>query len=156
MRVMVNDRVDVALAAQADGVHLKAASIGVADARCLAPADWIVGRSVHELAEVEAAAREGADYLLFGSIFATRSKPPGWPVAGLDGLRAAVAAARQVPVLAIGGVGVAEAAAVAATGAAGIAAIDAFQPSQHDFLEASVQEAVIRLRLAFDSTRSLS
>ncbi len=156
MRVLVNDRVDVALAADADGVHLKGTSAGIADVRRLSPAEWIVGCSVHELEEIRIAAREGADYLVFGSIFATRSKPPGWPAAGLDRLAAAVAAAGEVPVLAIGGVGVAEAARVAATGAAGIAAIDAFQPSRRDSLEDSVQDAVKRLRLAFDSTGSVS
>ncbi len=123
-RVLVNDRVDVALAAGVDGVHLRADSAPTADARRLGPAGWIVGRSVH--APDEAGGELDATYVLFGAVFPTRSKPDR-PAAGLDRLRDAVAASHR-PVLAIGGMTPERAAAARAVGAAGVAAIGVFLP----------------------------
>jgi thiamine-phosphate pyrophosphorylase len=126
-RVLVNDRVDIALAAGADGVHLRAASYPALRARELLGDAAIVGRSVHEGGEVSAAgAAGGLDYVVFGTVFATRSKPEGHPVAGLDGLRAVVQSVGELPVLAIGGVTEARIREIAATGAAGLAAIGLF------------------------------
>lgn len=122
-RVLVNDRADIAVAAAAHGVHLREDSPPAARVRALARSPLIVGRSVHSAAAVRAAS--GAyDYLLFGTVFSSRGKPTGHPVAGLDALRGACAAA-DAPVLAIGGIDAGRAAAVAGTGAAGIAAVDA-------------------------------
>lgn len=118
--LLVNDRVDVALAAGADGVHLARKSLPVAAARPLLPGR-LLGVSVHSLAEAVAAARAGADYLTFGSVFPTRSHP-GQAPAGPEAL-AEVVAAVDVPVLAIGGITPANVAAVLATGAAGVAVI---------------------------------
>jgi thiamine-phosphate pyrophosphorylase len=126
-RVLVNERVDIALAAGAAGVHLRAASYSAVRARALLGDAAIIGRSVHGADETSAAvAAGGLDYVVFGTVFATRSKPEGHPVAGLDGLRETVRACGRLPVLAIGGVTGARAGEIAATGAAGIAAIGLF------------------------------
>jgi thiamine-phosphate pyrophosphorylase len=124
-KVVVNDRLDVALAAGAHGVHLKGESIGTASARALAPVGMLVGRSVHSVNEAVAAARDGADYLICGTVFESRSKAPGHRPAGLA-LVEEVVAAVPIPVVAIGGVTIDRLAEVAATGAAGIAAIGLF------------------------------
>jgi thiamine-phosphate diphosphorylase len=125
-RVLVNDRLDVALAAGAHGVHLRSASFPASEVRRLAPPAFVVGRSVHDAAEARAVAAGGdLDYLIAGTVFPTPSKP-GARLLGLDGLRAVVEAA-GVPVLAIGGIASGDrAAAVAGTGAAGVAAIGLF------------------------------
>ena len=125
-RVVVNDRIDVALACGADGVHLRADSVPVAEARRLLPAPRLVGRSVHSVQEAIAAS--DADYLIAGTVFPSASKSTG-PLAaellGIEGLRAIVNAS-AVPVLAIGGVTPDRIDSVLAAGAAGIAAIGLF------------------------------
>lgn len=126
-RVVVNDRLDVALCTGADGVHLRGDSAPPASVRALVPRGFIVGRSVHDAAEAAELGRD-VDYLLAGTVWASRSKPAGQRVMGTDGLAAVVAAAR-VPVLAIGGVTVDRVSEVAAAGAAGIAAIGLFMAS---------------------------
>jgi thiamine-phosphate pyrophosphorylase len=128
-RVVVNDRVDVALAAGAAGVHLRSDSMAASDVRRLVPPSFIVGRSVHGVPEaVEAEDRGGCDYLVFGTVFESASKPAGHRVAGLDGLER-VCGAVSLPVLAIGGVTVGNAGLAMATGAAGVAAIGLFTHS---------------------------
>ena len=156
VRVVVNDRIDVGLASHADGVHLKRSSVPVADARRLAPPGWMIGRSVHSLSDLAHGITAGVDYLIFGSVFPTRSKPVNWETAGLAGLEAAVTAASPLPVLAIGGIGWAQTAEVARTGAAGVAAIDAFLPTDAARIADTVHEAVGRMRMAFDSILPLS
>lgn len=123
-RVMVNDRLDVALAAGAHGVHLKTESLDTALVRRLAPRAFLVGRSVHSPEGAEQAARAGADYVIVGTVFETRSKP-GRAASGLDLLRETVRRC-PIPVLAIGGMTADRAPDVAATGAAGMAAIQLF------------------------------
>lgn len=118
--LIVHDRVDVALAVGADGVHLPSTGLPVADARTLAGDRLLVGVSTHARSEVEAAARDGADYVVFGPVWPTPGK--GAPV-GVDALADAVAAAR-IPVFALGGVDGARARACAAVGA-GVACIRA-------------------------------
>ena len=123
---MVSDRVDVALAAGAQGVHLRSDGPPGRDVRRLAPEGFIVGRSIHSVDEAAAHGGEGMyDYLLFGTVFRSESKPDGHVPAGL-GTLAAACAASAVPVLAIGGIDVARAAQVAGAGASGIAAIGLF------------------------------
>ena len=124
-RVIVNDRVDVALAAGAHGIHLPGHGVPASRVRALAPRGFLIGRSVHHATEAALMEQEGGlDYLVFGTLFPTPSKADIHP-AGLRGLSAAVAAVR-LPVLAIGGVTVEHAAAIARTGAAGAAAIGLF------------------------------
>lgn len=123
--MVVNDRLDVALAAGAHGVHLRADSFAAPQARGCAPSPFLIGRSVHSVAEAaDASAAGGLDYLVFGTVFPTPSKP-GLPAAGVAGL-AAVAAATTLPVLAVGGVTERQAGQVMSAGAAGIAAISMF------------------------------
>ncbi len=121
-RLLVNGRVDVALAAGADGVHLPADGIPVASLRRRFGSGMLIGRSTHRLAEVERARDEGADYVTFGPVYATPGK--GEPV-GLAELRRATAAG--IPVYALGGVTLERFEELAGTGAAGIAAIRLFQ-----------------------------
>jgi len=125
-RVVVNDRLDVALACAADGVHLRADSIAVEAARRLAPHGFRIGRSIHGAAEAAQAA--GADYVIAGTVFPTESKRAEQVLLGLDGLRAVVAAI-PVPVLAIGGITEHRFEQVAGAGAGGIAAIGLFMGS---------------------------
>ena len=100
-RIIVNDRLDVALATGANGVHLRADGPPADQVRGIVPATWLVGKSIHSPGE---ARREtGADYLIFGTVFTSRSKPAGSAVAGIDALADAAVVA-SVPVLAIGGV----------------------------------------------------
>lgn len=119
--VLVNDRLDVAMAAGVTGVQLTSRSLGVADARRVTPT-LAVGASVHEPAEAWLAGAAGADFVVAGHVYATESHP-GAPGKGEGFLRELVAAAGDVPVIAIGGITPERAAAVAAAGAHGIAAI---------------------------------
>lgn len=119
--LFVNDRIDVALAAGADGVHLGTGSVPVAVARRLLPTDALVGVSTH--APEEAAAVDG-DFAFFGPVFATPSKERFGAPQGTARLAEAVAAAR-VPVVGIGGIDVEQVAAVRGTGAVGVAVIRA-------------------------------
>ncbi len=119
--VLVNDRLDVAMAAGVDGVQLTSRSLGVPDARRVAP-DVVIGASVHAPAEAWLAAAAGADFVVAGHVYATESHP-GEPGRGEGFLRELVAAADGVPVIAIGGITPDRAAAVVAAGAHGIAAI---------------------------------
>jgi thiamine-phosphate pyrophosphorylase len=143
-RVVVNDRLDIALAANAPGVHLRGNSFSAARVRASVPRGFLVGRSVHGVDEARAAAASGCDYLIFGTIFPSRSKPPGHPAVGLDALRK-VSQSVQIPVVAIGGICVDNAAAAVAAGAAGVAGIELFQGPQPP------GEVVARLRRSFDT-----
>ncbi|HEY4057908.1 MAG TPA: thiamine phosphate synthase [Kofleriaceae bacterium] len=126
--LVVNDRLDVALLAGADGVHLGQTDLSLAEARPIAKSLWI-GVSTHDVAQVRAAVAGGADYLGYGPVFATTTKENPDPTQGLDALRAAVVAAGATPVVAIGGVTPAHAVDVYATGAAAICAISAVNAS---------------------------
>ena len=144
-RVIVNDRIDVALAAGAAGVHLRADSIPAGRVRAMAGAGFLVGRSVHHEDEAAASDAEGAcDYLIFGTVFPSSSKPPAHQAAGLAAL-SRVCARVTVPVLAIGGISTARASDVARAGAAGVAAIQLFADA------ADLHETVRALRRAFDT-----
>ena len=123
-RLLVNDRVDVALAVDADGVHLTTTSLPIGAARQLLGAERLIGVSTHNLDEAQEAAEGGADFLVFGPIFFTPSKAPYGEPVGLDALRA-VRAAVKLPILAIGGIKKANLEPVLAAGADGIAVISA-------------------------------
>jgi len=123
--LVVNDRIDVALAVGADGVHLGQTDLPLVEARAVAAGRLWIGVSTHDLAQVRAACAGGADYLGYGPIFATTTKANPDPVQGLAGLRAAVELAGAIPVVAIGGITPAVAAQIYASGAAAICAISA-------------------------------
>ena len=129
-RVLVNDRLDVALAANAGGVHLGEKSLPleiVAEwRRATGRLDFLIGVSCHSLDSARAAMRGGADYIFFGPVFATPSKAAFGAPQGA-GLLRKVCAAVEIPVLAIGGVNLENAPACIAAGAAGVAAIRLFQ-----------------------------
>ena len=148
-RIVVNDRVDVARAARAHGVHLKGDSFPAKRAREMAEPGFLIGRSVHSVAEVEQASEDGAvDYLMFGTVFASGSKP-GLEPAGLTML-ADAARASIVPLLAVGGITDDNAALVARAGADGFAAIGLFSAGPAD----SLAEMVERVTSVFDTLQA--
>lgn len=119
--VLVNGRLDVALAAGAEGSHLPADEVSIQALRRRFGTGPVLGRSTHRPEEVEQARREGADYCTFGPVFAT----PGKTSVGLDAL--AEAASKGLPVLALGGIFPDRFGDVAARGAAGVAGIRMFR-----------------------------
>ncbi len=125
-KVLVNSRVDVALAAGAHGVHLPSDAVSPVAVRSVAPRGFVVGVSCHVVGEVRRAAAEGADFAVFGPVFETASKRAYGPPQGLRQLEEACGAA-DIPVLALGGVNLENAAECLATSAAGIAGISLFQ-----------------------------
>ena len=159
-RMIVNDRIDVALAAGANGVHLPASALPCARARAIVPDGFLVGRSVHSAAEAVTAERSGGcDYLIFGTVFESASKPAGHRVAGVRAL-AEVCAAVRLPVLAIGGITTARIPDVVRAGAAlavhlarllstlaGIAAVGLFAAGG----EPELRDTVGEIRAAFAS-----
>ena len=148
VRIIVNDRLDVAIAEQAGGVHLGEAGLPVADVAkwvnrsesgvvvsdhgaasqfpVAASGGFLIGASCHSLDGAKAAVRDGADYIFFGPVFATPSKAKFGGPQGVEKL-AAVCSAVSIPVIAIGGITLENAVECIAAGAAGIAAIRLFQ-----------------------------
>ena len=149
-RILVNDRADVALVAGAHGVQLRGISVAGTRVRAVAPPGFLIGRSVHAAEEgARAAVDEGLDYLLFGTVFETKSKP-GAETAGPSGLAAACHAV-TLPVLAVGGMTCPRLRSVAAAGAAGFAAIGLFADVSIDQIPDVVQQA----SAAFDTDTGL-
>lgn len=151
-RILVNDRMDVALAAGAAGVHLKERSFRPDVARSLAPAGFLIGCSIHSAAA--AVERRHADYLMAGTVLPTISKPDS-TLLGWEGLAAVVSVAAGTPVLAIGGIDLPSMGLLASSGAAGLAAVGAFIPSAGEELDEFVHKRVMDLRLGFDSMRTV-
>jgi thiamine-phosphate diphosphorylase len=118
-RLLVNDRLDIALLTDADGAQLGEASVGVAEARQLLGPQALLGRSVHDLAGARQAAADGADFLLAGHVFETPSKA-GQAGRGLAWL-ADIVAAVPTPVIALGGLNIERIPAVRAAGVWGVA-----------------------------------
>lgn len=125
-KVIVNTRVDVALACGAHGAHLPANSPAPSEFRRIVPPGFIIGVSCHDLAELRAAESEGADYALFAPVFRPLSKTDPRPPHGLDGLRAACRSVR-LPIYALGGITFGNAPDCVQAGAVGIAGITLFQ-----------------------------
>jgi len=137
-RVLVNDRVDIALAAGAHGVHLRGDSAPAVRVRAITPPAFLVGRSVHSADEISRAVDEACvDYLVYGTVFDTASKP-GVVATGVAGLSEAVEIAGRMPVLAVGGMTKETVGQLAATGCAGFAAIGAFADGPESDLAATV------------------
>jgi thiamine-phosphate pyrophosphorylase len=140
--LIINDRIDIALAIDADGVHLAKKSLPPAVVRPLLASGWLLGCSVHSLEEAVSAVRAGVDYLTFGNVFATESHP-GVAAKGVRVLQAIVEML-DVPVLAIGGITPENVTEVLATGCAGVAVIGAILAA------ADPAAAAARLRNALD------
>lgn len=154
-KVLVNDRADIALAAGAHGVHLRADSIAPRAARAVIGDAGVIGRSVHSARDAAAAADSGGvDYLLFGTMYSSGSKPPDHPLATIDELSAACRAG--IPVLAIGGVTIERTAHMARAGAAGIAGIGLFVPPPGTTADQHLPPIVAALRRVFDTRRAVS
>ena len=133
-QVFVNDRVDVAIAADAGGVHLGETSLPVEEAKRLATekslgADFLLGVSAHSLESAQAAEKAGASYVIFGPVYETPSKMKFGPPQGLQRL-AEVCARIAIPVIVIGGVTAENAGQCITAGASGIAAIRMFQDAR--------------------------
>jgi thiamine-phosphate pyrophosphorylase len=137
--VVVNDRLDVALAAGAEGVHLGGHSMPLQVVRQFAPRPFVIGVSCHSLGEAIAAESGGADYLVLGPVFETPSKLGYGPPLGLEMLRSVTSRVR-IPVLALGGITVERIRPCREAGASGIAGIRIFQDCE------SIQERVWELR----------
>jgi thiamine-phosphate pyrophosphorylase len=151
-RVVVNDRVDVALASGADGVHLRGDSIAPEVVRRMTPDNFLLGRSVH--GAEEAAAVTSVDYLIAGTVWASASKPEHHRLLGLDGFSEVVKASR-VPVLAIGGVTIDRVQDVAIAGGAGVAAIGLFMGDTGRQCRAVQLDGIAtEARARFDTSRS--
>jgi len=123
-RVIVNDRVDIALMIGADGVHLGQEDLPTAEARRLLGASAIIGFSTHTTAQVEAAARMSElDYIAFGPIFPTASKVAPDPAVGLEGLKTIRSLVGSLPLVAIGGINAKTLSQVLGSGADSVAVI---------------------------------
>lgn len=123
-RLLINDRIDIALAVEADGVHLGAGSLPVAEARRLLGPQKLIGYSAHCLEELSSAESDGADFVTFSPIFHTPSKAAWGPPQGIERLRQACRASR-LPVFALGGIQQEHLPEVLAAGAHGVAVISA-------------------------------
>jgi thiamine-phosphate pyrophosphorylase len=149
-KILVNDRLDIAIAAGAAGVHLAETSLPVGavntwrgrgiyvDGKARS-AGFLIGASCHSVESARAAERDGADYVVFGPVFATPSKAAFGAPQGINRL-AEVSASVKIPVLAIGGVNLENVRGCFAAGAAGVAAIRMFQETS------DLGELVARLR----------
>jgi thiamine-phosphate pyrophosphorylase len=147
--LLVNDRVDVALAAEADGVHIGQDDIAPADARLLLGRRAIIGLSIKTLEQARAAPLDLLDYVAVGGVYGTTSKDNSAAPVGIDGLRAMVEAIRaraaHYPICAIAGINADNAAGVIAAGADGVAVISALS------LAPDPQRAARELRAVVDS-----
>jgi len=124
--VLVNSRLDIALACGAHGLHLTGNAVSPKILRSVVPPGFVIGVSTHSLDELRAAEREGADFAVYGPVFPVPSKPRYEAHVGFEGLRAAVNSV-TLPVIALGGVTPENAARCLGAGAAGIAGISMFQ-----------------------------
>ncbi len=147
--LIINDRVDVALAAEADGVHLGQQDLPVADARRLGPPGWIIGVSAESVADAVRAAGEGADYLGASPVFATPTKTDHAAPLGLAGLQA-IRAAVKIPLVAIGGIHAGNAREVVQAGADGVAVVSAIVAAEDPRMAAA------ELRRKIDAAREKS
>ena len=147
--LIVNDRVDVALAVGADGVHLGQRDLPIAAARRLGPPSWIIGVSAESVADAVRAERDGADYVGASPVFATPTKADHAPPLGLEGLRA-IRAAVKIPLVAIGGIHAGNARETIRAGADGLAVVSAIVAAD------SPREAARALKSEIDAAKNCS
>lgn len=141
--LIINDRVDIALACEADGVHLGQEDMDCATARRIAGAEMLIGVSVNTPAEAMEAERAGADYLGAGPVFATPTKTDTSPPTGLSGI-GAIRRAVRLPLVAIGGISSANAGEIIRRGADGVAVVSAIVASSAPGLSAREILAEVR------------
>ena len=150
--LLVNDRVDVALAAEADGVHIGPDDMAPADARLLLGRMAIIGLSLKSVAQAQAAPLDQLDYVAIGGVYGTTSRETSNPPLGIEGLRAIVQAvrarAREFPICAIAGINAGNAADVIAAGVDGVAVISALS------LAPDPGQAARELRAVVDRARA--
>ena len=126
-KLLINDRADIAAASGADGVHLTASSLAVAVVRQTFGEEFLIGASAHSLQEAGDARNGGADFAVFGPVFATASKTKYGEPLGLETLERVCSELKAFPILAIGGVSTSNAADCMGAGARGVAAITMLQ-----------------------------
>ncbi len=143
VRLIINDRVDIALALRADGVHLGQTDIPVEAARGLLGENAIIGFSTHNLAQAALAATMPVDYVAFGPIFQTSTKQNPDPIAGLGALRSVRAILGPLPLVAIGGITLANAAAAWGAGADAVSSI-AFLVSEPTRIEENMRQMLAK------------
>ncbi len=143
---LVNDRVDIARAAGADGVHVGQSDIGVGDIRRIVPSEFVVGVSVSDAKEAKCAGRDGADYVAVSPVFATPTKTDAGHPVGIDGVTS-ISSAVEVPIAAIGGMDKSRVPAVIRAGADMICVISAV--SRASDMEKAVRELVEEVRRAY-------
>ena len=144
--LIINDRVDIALDAGADGVHLGQRDMPLAAARKSGPPGWLIGVSAESVADAVRAEREGADYIGVSPVFATPTKPDHAPPLGLEGLRA-IRAAVKIPLVAIGSIQLSNARQVIGAGADGLAVVSAILAAE------APEAAAAELRKAIEDVR---
>jgi thiamine-phosphate pyrophosphorylase len=150
--LLINDRVDVALAAEADGVHIGWDDMEAAEARLLLGKQAIIGLSLKSVKQAQAAPMEYLDYVAIGGVFVTISKNNPDPPVGLDGFRTILAAVRgrapRIPVCAIAGIDAGNAASVIGAGADGVSVISALSLAPDPTQAARNLRSVVDLALA--------
>jgi thiamine-phosphate pyrophosphorylase len=150
--LLINDRVDVALAAEADGVHIGQDDMSPADARLLLGRTAIIGLSIKTVEQAKSAPLEHLDYVAIGGVYATTSKDTSSAPIGLDGLRAVVQAIRArnatFPICAIAGINGDNAAGVIAQGCDGVAVISALSLAADPALAGQDLRAAVDAALA--------
>lgn len=144
--LIINDRVDIALAIGAEGVHLGQQDLPIAAARRLGPPGWLIGISAESLEDAVRAEEEGADYIGVSPVFATPTKADTAPPLGLEGLRA-IRTAVKIPLVAIGGMHAGNARDVIRAGADGLAVVSAIVAAD------SPREAARALRREIEAER---
>jgi thiamine-phosphate pyrophosphorylase len=155
--LLINDRVDVALAAEADGVHIGWDDMEAAEARLLLGKQAIIGLSLKSVKQAQAAPIEHLDYVAIGGVFITMSKDNPDPPVGLDGFRAIFNAVRerapQMPVCAIAGIDASNAGGVIAAGADGVSVISALSLAADPAQTARNLRSVVDVSLSQRNTR---
>jgi thiamine-phosphate diphosphorylase len=139
VKIIINDRVDVAMAVDADGVHLGQGDFPPQAARCLLGDRAIIGLSTHSVEQAVQATAMGVDYIAIGPIFSTSTKDNPDPIVGLIGLKQVREAALKIPIVAIGGITSENATDVIAAGADAVAVISALFVPPSDIIAQTKQ-----------------